>query len=149
MATSSLMDTQDLEREYSPSSCIGGDYRPFIDAYRTESHTARQRSVALGAEWSSPRYGLGAAQRMDLCVPASQAASGRPLPGLLVFIHGGYWQELSAQESLFAAANCVERGLAFAAIDYTHVQGWFLKAQLYRLHRRRRKRPRSGLQWHC
>ncbi|MEM7294022.1 MAG: alpha/beta hydrolase [Pseudomonadota bacterium] len=36
-----------------------------------------------------------------------------------VFIHGGYWQELSKNESTFAGARFVENGFAFAAIDYT------------------------------
>jgi len=38
---------------------------------------------------------------------------------LLVFFHGGYWQEHSKGESLFAAPDCIANGIAFAAIDYT------------------------------
>ena len=38
---------------------------------------------------------------------------------LLVFIHGGYWQELSKNESLFPAPDCVANGIAFASINYT------------------------------
>ena len=38
---------------------------------------------------------------------------------MLLFIHGGYWQELSKQESAFAAEQTVAEGLAFAALDYT------------------------------
>ncbi len=38
---------------------------------------------------------------------------------MLVFIHGGYWQELSAAQSLFPAAGCTAAGVAFAAVDYT------------------------------
>ena len=38
---------------------------------------------------------------------------------MLVFFHGGYWQELSKNESLFAAPDCIANGIAFAAIDYT------------------------------
>ena len=38
---------------------------------------------------------------------------------LLVFIHGGYWQELSKNDSLFPAPDCVANGIAFAAINYT------------------------------
>ena len=112
------LDLSDAERErvYSPSFCIGGNYQPFIAAYGEQSRAARERSLALGARWLELRYGSAAAQRMDLCLPAASAGSGA---GLLVFIHGGYWQELSAQESLFAAADCAERGLALCAIDYT------------------------------
>ena len=112
------LDLNDAEREcaYSPSSCIGGNYQPFIAAYVEQSRAARLRAVALGARWLDVRYGAGAAQRMDLCLPAALPPGGA---GLLVFIHGGYWQELTAGESLFAAAQCAERGLAFCAVDYT------------------------------
>jgi arylformamidase len=108
----------ELERAYSPSSCIGGNYQPFIDAYASRSVAARVEAATLGGAWHSLAYGAAAAQRLELCVPAA-----RPGPaagaGLLVFIHGGYWQELSAAQSLFPAAQCVAHGLAFAAIDYT------------------------------
>ena len=112
------LDLNDAEREraYSPSSCIGGNYQPFIAAYGEHSRAAREHTLALGARWLDVRYGSGAAQRMDLCLPPAPAPGGA---GLLVFIHGGYWQELSARDSLFAAAPCAERGLAFCAIDYT------------------------------
>jgi arylformamidase len=105
------------EREYSPSSCIGGDYQPFIAAYEAQSLEARRLTESRGARWHELRYGDAPAQRIDLCLPA-QASPMQRVP-LLVFIHGGYWQELSARDSLFAAAGCVEAGLAFAAIDYT------------------------------
>ena len=104
------------ERAYSPSSCIGGNYQPFIAAYVEHSRSARQRALAQGARWAELHYGSADSQRMDLCLPAAAQAGGA---GRLVFIHGGYWQELSATDSLFAAAQCVERGLAFCAIDYT------------------------------
>lgn len=111
------------EREYSPSSCIGGDYRPFIEAYAQRSLAAREQALQAGALWLQVPYGARPSQRMELCLPppsihepASPAAAGR---GLLVFIHGGYWQELSARDSLFAAGHCVDRGLAFCALDYT------------------------------
>ena len=112
-----VLSDAEQEREYSPSSCIGGNYQPFIDAYATRSALARLEAEALGGRWIESRYGTAPSQRLDLCLPP---ASGQAAPvGLLVFIHGGYWQELSARESLFAAAHCIAQGLAFAAIDYT------------------------------
>ncbi len=98
------------ERELSPSSCIGGDYQPFIAAYAQRSAAARSRLTHQ--TW---RYGHAAAQQLDLFLPAPAMA---PAP-LLLFIHGGYWQELSKQESAFAAEQTVAEGLAFAALDYT------------------------------
>jgi len=102
------------EREYSPSSRTGGDYRPFVEAYRRRSADSKERATGLGGRWAVGHYGRAETQRIDICVPPD--AAGVPL---LVFIHGGYWQELSAEASLFPAAACIQRGAAFAAIDYT------------------------------
>jgi arylformamidase len=104
----SLSDTE-REREYSPSSCIGGDYRPYIDAYTERSAAARRAHTP-----NVLRYGPGERQTIDLFVPADETR-----PPVLAFFHGGYWQELSKQESAFAAQQCVAHGIAYAAIDYT------------------------------
>ncbi len=104
------LDAAARERELSPSSCIGGHYQPFIAAYAQRSAAARARLAHQ--TW---RYGDAAAQQLDLFLPAPAAA---PAP-LLVFIHGGYWQELSKQESAFAAEQAVAHGAAFAALGYT------------------------------
>ncbi len=106
------LSPEEREREYSPSSRIGGDYRPFVAAYRERSDAAR---AALA--WQRLAYGPGAAQGIELALPPVRDGAA-PVP-LLVFIHGGYWQELAAADSLFAAPACVQRGVAFAAVDYT------------------------------
>jgi arylformamidase len=107
------------EREYSPSSCIGGNYQPFIAAYKAESKIAVEKTKHLGGVWSQHRYGSKASQKMHLCLPTRLNQVQNALPPLLVFIHGGYWQELSAADSLFAAQGCVLHDAAFAALDYT------------------------------
>lgn len=109
------MSDAQREREYSPSSAIGGNYQPFIAAYQNSSAAARVQAERAGGQWHACRYGSAAAEQLQLCLPR---ASGRPA-ALLVFIHGGYWQELSAEDSLFAATACIEHGHAFAALDYT------------------------------
>lgn len=103
------------EREYSPSSCIGGNYQPFLAAYRDQSAAAMAESQAQGARWTRIAYGLRASQTVLLC---QAPASAKP-QSLLVYIHGGYWQELDAASSVWAASECVRRGHAFASIDYT------------------------------
>jgi arylformamidase len=113
------LSPQEREREYSPSSCIGGNYHPFVAAYQTQSVDARADCSALGATWSTPRYGEQAAQHITFCAPPATGETANQTTGLLVFIHGGYWQELSANDSLFPATACIQRGLAFAALDYT------------------------------
>lgn len=105
-----------LERAYSPSSCIGGDYQPYLKAYVDRSAAAHARALSAGAHWLEQQYGAHAAHRLDLYLPpARPQASPR---ALLVFIHGGYWQELSARDSRFAAASCIAAGHAFCALDY-------------------------------
>ncbi len=97
------------EREYSPSSCIGGDYMPYLRAYAERSGAARRAHPP-----ETLRYGPGERQTIDLFVPGNVAR-----PPVLAFFHGGYWQELSKQESAFAAPQCLAQGIAYAAVDYT------------------------------
>lgn len=105
------LDSAARERAYSPSSCIGGHYQPFIQAYALRS---QQAHAALPAR-RSLAYGAAKRQVLDLFVPTDCSAP----PALLVFIHGGYWQELSKDESAFSAGAALAQGLAFAALDYT------------------------------
>jgi arylformamidase len=99
----------DREREYSPSSCIGGNYQPYIRAYIERSAAARRARPP-----TTIRYGSTERQTLDLFIPEGVAQ-----PAVLVFFHGGYWQELSKQESAFAAPGCGAQGIAYAAVDYT------------------------------
>ena len=105
------LSVAERERAYSPSSAIGGNYQPFINAYAERSAMARARMPHR----LNQVFGSDGALALDLFVPSGMAA----LPPLLLFIHGGYWQELSKEASSFAASDCVERGFAFAAVDYT------------------------------
>lgn len=105
-----------LERAYSPSSCIGGNYQPFLQAYAARSAAAHEQALAAGAGWCEWRYGDDPAQRLDLYLPPQRSTPAAC--ALLVFIHGGYWQELSARDSRFAAAACTAAGHAFCALDY-------------------------------
>jgi arylformamidase len=104
-----MTEIVDRERDYSPSSCIGGDYQPYIRAYIERSAAARRAQAPVAV-----RYGAADTQTLDLFVPA-----GVTRPPVLVFFHGGYWQELSKRESAFAAPHCLAQGIAYAAVDYT------------------------------
>ncbi len=105
------MTLSEREKEYSPSSCIE-DIEPYISAYVTKSEEARKK-IGEGKELS---YGAKPSQRFDLFCPENAEEKIFPL---VVFIHGGYWQELSKKESSFAAPTWVENEIAFAALDYT------------------------------
>ena len=96
------------ERQYSPSSCVAA-IEPFLQAY-----VARSRDAQRGFRChKNLLWGERPDETFDYFPAASAAAP------LLVYIHGGYWQEHSKDESLFAAPDCVANGIAFAAIDYT------------------------------
>ncbi len=111
------LDRNALEREYSPSSCLpDGDYRPFLAVYRERSAAAWAEVAELGGRVAEQRYGVRPAQRVLVAAPPNATAT--PVP-LLVYLHGGYWQELSPDDSRFAAADSVAAGWAFAAVGYT------------------------------
>jgi arylformamidase len=99
------------EREYAPSSVIGGDYAPFLARYRRESESAR-RTLPMQRDL---RYGPSPRALIDY-FPAPAAARR---PGLLVYFHGGYWQELSKDDSAFLAPAWHAAGFAHAVVGYT------------------------------
>lgn len=107
MARPDMTDRAVRDREYSPSSRVG-DMHAYLREYAERSARAR---AAL--PWAEHAYGPAAAQRLHF-FPAAGAA---PAP-LLVYVHGGYWQELGKEDSCFAAPDFVARGTAFAALGY-------------------------------
>lgn len=94
------------DRAYSPSSCVD-DLGTYLRQYAERS--AQARGLLAWREFS---YGPGSAEVLHF-FPAI-----RPEASLHVFVHGGYWQELSEAESSFAAPEFVSRGSAFAALGY-------------------------------
>ena len=105
------MDHETLKREYSPSSCID-DIMVFIDQYIEKSAAVREKLK----DNIRPNIKYGPEQRshMDVFVPDGDG----PFP-VHVFIHGGYWQQLSKDESSFAAENFIDHDIIFIALDYT------------------------------
>jgi arylformamidase len=81
--------------------------RPFLDEYAWRSARARRE---FG--WRPVCYGSDPGEWLHV-FPA-------PAPGapLVVFVHGGYWQELTELESSFAARDVLAAGAAFAAVGY-------------------------------
>jgi arylformamidase len=106
-----LLPLAEREREYSPSSAIGGNYQPHIARYVQDSQLAHERFHCQ----RNLRYGEAPRALLDY-FPAPPSA--RPA-GLLVFIHGGYWQELSKDESAFLAPAWHTAGFAHAVVGYT------------------------------
>ncbi|NMN96163.1 alpha/beta hydrolase [Nocardiaceae bacterium YC2-7] len=97
----------DLDREYSPSSLVSS-LPAYLDDYARLSAAARTRHGRV----EELRYGSLPEATLDL-FPVDQ-----PDAPVMVFVHGGYWQELTKRDSEFAATSFLSAGIAFAAIDY-------------------------------
>lgn len=102
------MNTETLEREYSPSSCVS-NYEDLVKSYTDES---LKISKKLRFE-KDLIYGISKNEILDLCL-ASVVNSP-----LVVFIHGGYWQLLSKDDCLFPAQEFNDLDISYCAIDYT------------------------------
>lgn len=101
------MDIEALSRDYSPSTRVG-DIDVFLREYRDRSERARATSRCV----PDVVYGPWPEARLDY-FPAT-----RPGAPLLLYVHGGYWQELSKEESAFPAPGLIASGAAFAALGY-------------------------------
>lgn len=97
----------ELDREYSPSSMVD-DIGVFLDAYRVGGEQARR---------TLPHVTLSYGRHPNDLVDLFPAASRAPL--LHVFIHGGYWQQLSRHDGSLLAPGVVSAGHHFASVDYT------------------------------
>lgn len=104
-------DAATLDREYSPSSKVDEldallvQYQRRSDAAIRSAH--HHRDLAYGDD---PR---STTQRI-----AFFGCGNRKSP-VMMFIHGGYWQQHSHLDSCFSAEDFTSRGIAFAALGYS------------------------------
>jgi len=59
------------------------------------------------------------AEYHELSAPHDPVALRQPHRPLLIYIHGGYWQRLSAADSLFNANDAITEGVSLHAMEYT------------------------------
>jgi arylformamidase len=103
-----------LEREYSPSSAIGGNYLAYVTGYADRSAAVREALVSTST--LGLRYGKAVRNIVDV-FPAP-TTDGSPSPAL-IFFHGGYWQESSLRDLSFPAAALNAAGITYISVDYT------------------------------
>ena len=106
-------DQSELDREYSPSSCID-DINVYLEEFVRTSKAAKDDALRSGSCDLDLQYGPGEEETLDLFLPTESGSAP-----LHVFIHGGYWQLLSKNESCFAAPMFQRSGSYFAALNYT------------------------------
>jgi arylformamidase len=103
-----------LEREYSPSSAINGNYEPYVTSWVQRS--AAVRTALVSSSLLGERYGTKIRNIIDV-FPAP-STDGSPSPAL-IFFHGGYWQECSLRDVSFPAAALNAAGITYISVDYT------------------------------
>ncbi|MFF3544728.1 alpha/beta hydrolase [Streptomyces platensis] len=107
-----MSELSPLDREYSPST-VARDPDGTLRRYRTRSNAALARLEVLTAV----RYSTAAVEHCHVfpAPPARRTGAGAPV---LVFVHGGHWQESGIEEACFAAENAVAHGCAFVGLSY-------------------------------
>ncbi|GAA2167037.1 MULTISPECIES: alpha/beta hydrolase [Glycomyces] len=91
------------DRDYSPSRLVP-DAAAVLDRYAEESRKARET-----VPWKEIAYGDDPMARIDL-FPADGP--------LLIYIHGGYWQELDKSDSAFMVPGLHAQGVTVAVLGY-------------------------------
>ncbi|XP_069606787.1 kynurenine formamidase isoform X2 [Ranitomeya imitator] len=106
---------EELEHQYSPSHWSHRmDKDAVIDAHVKEITEGTNLSRVVARTALNIQYGDSDSEKMDLYLPEGEPTK---LP-FLVYIHGGYWQFLSKEESGFMAAPLVSNGIAVMVMDY-------------------------------
>ncbi|NWH39854.1 KFA formamidase, partial [Chloropsis hardwickii] len=106
---------QALEDHYSPSRWSPRlDRDTIIDAHLAVTAAGTERARASAQTSLHVPYGTGDGEKLDIYFPTEPSET---FP-VLVYIHGGYWQCLSKDDSGFAAPPLVSRGVALVAVGY-------------------------------
>ncbi|NWR67793.1 KFA formamidase, partial [Bucorvus abyssinicus] len=106
---------QALEDQYSPSRWSPRlDRDTVVQAHLAATAAGTQRARASAETALHVPYGDGDGEKLDIYFPPDRSGT---FP-VLVYIHGGYWQCLSKEESGFAAPPLVSRGVAVVAVGY-------------------------------
>ena len=103
------LNKEEKEREYSPSSIIGGNYKEFVKKYDESSQLVRKKIKSF-------KYNYGKRNSNVIEFAFTDSRKNNPL---IIFFHGGYWQELSIKESFFSAVGSIENNISFASINYS------------------------------
>ncbi len=119
------MDQAELDRQYN-ARLHAPTASATIARYTTRSQDVAARLRCL----RDLSYGSDPEEKLDLVLPAKPKAAP-----VLLFIHGGQWQLLTKDDSLFPASPFVERGVIFAATSF----GAAPKAPLEQLVERNRR----------
>lgn len=85
-----------------------------IKAHVAALKAGTERARGLGQVLLHVPYGEGDGEKLDVYVPHTASLE---VP-LVIYLHGGYWQFLSKEESGFMAVPLVDKGVVVVAVGY-------------------------------
>ncbi|XP_070965637.1 kynurenine formamidase isoform X1 [Oncorhynchus clarkii lewisi] len=109
------MNKDELERQFSPSQWshrMSAD--DVIKSHVTALKEGTERARGLAQTLLNVPYGEGEGEKLDVYVPTTTSLD---VP-LVIYLHGGYWQFLSKEESGFMAVPLVHKGVVVVAVGY-------------------------------
>uniref|UniRef100_A0A3P9H3L9 Arylformamidase n=1 Tax=Oryzias latipes TaxID=8090 RepID=A0A3P9H3L9_ORYLA len=109
------MTKDELERQYSPSRWSHRmDADAVIQAHVKALKAGTERARSLAQTLLNIPYGEGDGEKLDVYIPKTNSLD----LNLVIYIHGGYWQFLSKEESGFLAVPLIEKGVVVVAVGY-------------------------------
>lgn len=106
------MSAKKLAQEYSPSSVVK-DIMVYINDYIVFSKSAKAK---LSYQANLKYKDIDGLELGSFDYFYTDTQDKAPL---VIYLHGGYWQELSKNESCFMAPGIVSQGINIAVVDYT------------------------------
>ncbi|XP_024409519.1 kynurenine formamidase [Desmodus rotundus] len=109
------LSREELEKQYSPSQWVvrlGAEGA--LKTYSEMGKEATKRARATTRNLLNVPYGDGEGEKLDIYFPDTGSEA---LP-FLVFLHGGYWQSGSKDESAFMVDPLTAQGVAVVIVAY-------------------------------
>ena len=101
-------DDETLEREYTPASRVS-DIQIYLESYRQRGESARIISKHSKLPYGDhPDEWLWYSPHTDL-----------KKRSLIIFVHGGFWRRLSADDGTFLTPNWQRLGYSVASVNYS------------------------------
>uniref|UniRef100_A0A3B3BZH1 Arylformamidase n=1 Tax=Oryzias melastigma TaxID=30732 RepID=A0A3B3BZH1_ORYME len=85
-----------------------------IQAHVKALKAGTERARALAQTLLNVPYGEGDGEKLDVYIPKTNCLD----LNLVIYIHGGYWQFLSKEESGFLAVPLLDKGVVVVAVGY-------------------------------
>uniref|UniRef100_A0A671TNC4 Arylformamidase n=1 Tax=Sparus aurata TaxID=8175 RepID=A0A671TNC4_SPAAU len=109
------MKKDELDRQYSPSRWshrMSAD--DVIKAHVKALKEGTDQARGLAQTLLNVPYGDGDGEKLDVYIPSTNSLDVH----LVIYLHGGYWQFLSKEESGFMAVPLVDKGVVVVAVGY-------------------------------